>query len=55
MTDLTKRVAELEAALKQMVYETTSLSALEDDGSHWCRITREALAAARKALETNDG
>lgn len=40
----------LREALERMVYETTSLSPLEDDGSHWCRISAEALAIARAAL-----
>jgi hypothetical protein len=40
----------LRAALKTMVYETTHLSSLEDDGSHKCRISKRALAAAREAL-----
>ena len=40
----------LKAALERMVYETTSLSPLEDDGSHWCRISKDALEDARAAL-----
>ena len=40
----------LRAALQRMVYETTHLSPMEDDGSHWCKISAEALAQARAAL-----
>jgi hypothetical protein len=36
-------------ALRQMIYETTHLSACESDGSHWCKISGEALAKARAA------
>lgn len=42
--------ARLTVALRQMVYETTSLSPCEPDGSHWCKIGAEALAQARAAL-----
>lgn len=41
---------ELYEALKAMVYETTHLSPEDDDGSHWCKISREALSNARAAL-----
>ena len=51
---LLARNAELEAALGEMVYETTHLSPLRDDGSHIPRITRKTLAAARAALATKD-
>ncbi len=44
-------VAALRAALGQMIYETTHLSPMEADGSHWCRISATALADARAALE----
>lgn len=40
----------LAPALARMVYETTSLSPMEDDGSHWCKISKEALDNARRAL-----
>lgn len=40
----------LRGALRQMVYETTHLSPMEDDGSHKCRISAAALADARSAL-----
>lgn len=42
--------AELLAALRTMVYETTHLSPLEDDGSHKCKISKAALEAARAAI-----
>ncbi len=41
----------LREALQQMVYETTHLSPEEDDGSHWCRISKQALTQGRAALE----
>jgi len=37
-------------ALAEYVYETTHLSPMEVDGSHWCRIPAETLARARSAL-----
>jgi len=43
-------VARLRSALQSMVYETTHLSPLQDDGSHWCKISHGALAEARAAL-----
>lgn len=43
-------IERLRAALSEMVYETTHLSAMQDDGSHWCRITKETLVQARAAL-----
>jgi hypothetical protein len=46
-------------ALRRMIYETTHMSPLEDDGSHKCRISKDALAGARAALallrEDGDG
>lgn len=39
-------------ALAALIYETTHLSPRDDDGSHWCRITADALEAARDALAT---
>jgi uncharacterized membrane protein len=47
---LRAEVARLRVALRTMVYETTHLSPEEDDGSHWCSITADALQAARSAL-----
>lgn len=41
----------LRDALKKMIYETTCLSPLEDDGSHWCNISKESLLQALKALK----
>lgn len=40
----------LVCALREMVYETTHLSPVEDDGSHWCRISAGTLAQARAAI-----
>jgi hypothetical protein len=37
-------------ALIDLVYEVTSLSPMEDDGSHWCKISKAALENARAAL-----
>lgn len=45
-------VDDLRNALQRMIYETTHLSPEEDDGSHWCKISAEALAQARAALST---
>ncbi len=42
--------ARLRGVLQAMVYETTHLSPCRPDGSHDCRISGEALAAARAAL-----
>jgi|SRR6185312_11104677 len=47
-------IARLREALGAMIYETTSLSSMEDDGSHWCRITKEALELARAAYHGAD-
>lgn len=41
----------LKAALALIVYETTHLSPVEEDGSHWCRITGPCLNKARAALQ----
>jgi hypothetical protein len=46
-----EREARLREALQTMIYETTHLSPEEDDGSHWCKISRDALSAARAALK----
>ena len=45
-----REVERLREALRLMIYETTHLSPEEDDGSHWCRISKDALAHARAAL-----
>lgn len=50
-----REIERLRAALRSIVYETTHLSPAEDDGSHWCRISRETLAAARAALAPAEG
>lgn len=42
------RIEALEAALRTMIYETTHLSPCEPDGSHWCKISADALAASRQ-------
>ena len=42
--------AELKAALREMIYETTHLSPQEEDGSHWCKISKHTLAKARAAV-----
>ena len=47
---LQAEVARLKAALRTMVYEATHLSQEEDDLSHWCKFTGDALQAARAAL-----
>ena len=49
-TALQKRVAVLEGALREMVYEATHLSPQEDDGSHWAKISKGTLEKARAAL-----
>ena len=41
-----------ETALKEMVYETTSLSPMKINGDHDCTIRAETLRAARAALYT---
>lgn len=52
---LTAEVERLREALRVMIYETTHLSPMEPDGSHWCRITADALNTARAALgESHD-
>lgn len=51
LTRQQEEIGRLREALKCMVYETTSLSPLEDDGSHKCRITKACLARARAALQ----
>tara|TARA_R110000822_G_scaffold274744_1_gene397035 strand:- start:2529 stop:2801 length:273 start_codon:yes stop_codon:yes gene_type:complete len=47
---LRAEVARLRSALRTMVYEATHLSQEEDDVSHWCKFTGDALQAARAAL-----
>lgn len=42
-------------ALRKMIYETTCLSPMEEDGSHWCRISKATLEEARAAYhDTSD-
>lgn len=36
-------------------YPTTHLSAEEDDGSHWCKISKDCLAQARTTLAEMKG
>lgn len=48
---LEDEIGQLRKALGLMIYETTHLSAAESNGSHWCKISGEALALARKAIE----
>ena len=55
LTALRERVAQLEGALREMVYETTHLSPMRDDGSHNCIISGPTLARARQALGGTDG
>jgi hypothetical protein len=47
-----EKVKGLVEALQLMVYETTHLSPMRDDGSHNCRISKNALEQARAALAT---
>ena len=49
-TPTDERVKALEAALQTFIYETTHLSPIEDDGSHWCKISAECLEKGRAAL-----
>jgi hypothetical protein len=44
----------LRAALEIMIYETTHLSREEDDGSHWCKISKAALEQARDAYHRRE-
>jgi hypothetical protein len=46
-----REIQRLRAALKEYVYETTHLSPQNDDGSHWCKISKDVLANAREALK----
>ena|ERR1700722_5908257 len=48
-----QREAKLRKALRLMIHESTHLSPMEDDGSHWCRITRESLEQARAAYRND--
>ena len=45
-----REIERLRGVLRQYVYETTSLSPREDDGSHWCKISANCLSNARAAL-----
>ena len=49
-----ERVKALEVALQTFIYETTHLSPIEDDGSHWCKISAECLEKGRAALRDVD-
>ena len=49
-TPTDEQVKALEAALQTFIYETAHLSPLEDDGSHWCKISAECLEKGRAAL-----
>lgn len=42
--------ARLREALERLIYETTHLSPENNDGSHWCKISKETLERARAAL-----
>ena len=44
------RVRALIDALREFIYETTHLSPIEDDGSHWCKISADCLEKGRAAL-----
>lgn len=44
------REKRLEDALRELIHEVTHLSPPADDGSHWCKISREALSNAREAI-----
>jgi hypothetical protein len=48
------RIARIKEALRVMIYETTHLSAIKHDGSHWCKISAEALRQARAAYAELD-
>jgi hypothetical protein len=47
-------ISELRDRLRAFIYETTNLSPEEEDGSHWCKISRECLSSARAALKAKD-
>ena len=47
---LKAELAEAVDALQMFVYETTHLSPIEDDGSHWCKISADCLETARAFL-----
>lgn len=42
-------VVQAEKALQASIYEATHLSPVEDDGSHWCRISAGTLTKLRAA------
>ena len=48
-------IARLREALRAMVYEITHLSPMGVDGSHWCKISADALDKARAALLSTKG
>ena len=51
----TTRDAVLEEALSEMIYETTHLSAPDEDGAHRCKISKATLEKARRALKSGAG
>lgn len=48
--DESEMIARLRTALSEFVYETTCLSPMNDDGSHWCKISKETLQVGRETL-----
>ena len=48
--ELGEKLAKAVEALRLYIYETTHLSAEEDDGSHWCKISKDCLTRARATL-----
>ena len=46
---------QLRYALREVIHEATRLSPVEDDGSHWCKISGKTLAQARAAVGVNVG
>ena len=51
---LRTEVEALRGALRLFVYDTTHLSAMNDDGSHWACISACTLDEARAALKGGD-
>lgn len=47
-----KQQEALVRVITSFVYETTCLSPQEDDGSHWCKMSKETLEAGRAALKS---
>ena len=48
--ELEVKMAKAIEALTIYIYETTHLSFEEDDGSHWCKISKDCLTHARTTL-----